>query len=332
MNRILRPDDRDLLEDREPGISEDLFIDKWKGRALLDACLRAELREGRGAGEAEFNRLWTTRTRGGKGPPDPWNALEETRLREQLATVVAAEVESLRAVAAANRLTFAGSLRLGPQGAERPDPPVLNRPPFDAAPLGVNLRLGGVLPWFFHGPDGWALLVRPDRDLTAYLVHLCTVALAPLPGPLAETFQGAGRLFLRDEDGGPVTEIPLPDLDGEEARKILTHLLEDYSATLRGEGHLDDVPLEVVEKVLAAANRDPRAVNDWEDAVGDLRRKAEETGRERVSKPERARRAIDPRIPGDLEAQVGRRLLPYLRWRDARASAPAGDAQAEEAE
>jgi hypothetical protein len=313
VNRLVRPDDRDLLDDREPGISEDLFLDRWKGEALLDACLRAELLVP-GSAIAEFDRLWTQRKRGGRVPPAPWGMIAEARLRDLLVTKVANESETLREILATTGLRFAGSLRLGPQGAERPAPPVINRPAFEAASLGVDLRLGGMLPWFFRGPAGWALLTYPNREMTAYLLQLCTVALTPLPESLAGIFAGTGRLLLRDEDGA-ITVQPLPPMDAAFARETLRDLLTGFSQALRGEGHLEDVPLDAVADVLEDG-RDADVVGDWSEAVTELRRRAAETGRERVSKQERARRAVDPELSADMRDRIQHRILPYLKWRD----------------
>lgn len=329
-NKMFRADDGGALEDLEPELSKDLLIDARTGNALLDACLRSELRNP-GSGAPTFERLWTERRRGGRTPPSPWDSVGKERLRAGLEERLHEELASLRAVLEATGLRFAGSLRLGPQGAERPDPPVLNLPAFDVAPLGTDLRLGGVLPWFFRGPDGWALLVDPDRDMTAYLVQLCATALSPLPAPLAENFAGTGRLLVRSKHGGGVTERPLPEQDAATARGLLGDLLPDFARALRGEGHLDDVPLGEIEAILKDEEGNPEAVPDWAEAIRERRARLEEAGRERLGRSERRRRAVDAPIPDDVGEIVRRRVLPYLRWKETFTTQVAGAGRDEDA-
>jgi exonuclease V gamma subunit len=312
--RIFRSDDREALDDHEAELSEDLFVDKWQGKDLLDACLRAEMRNPGSAVET-FDRLWNRRRRGGHTPPPPWDGLEKKRLREALENQVLLEAASLRAILDATGLRFAGALRLGPQGAERPDPPVLNVSAFDLSPLGEAFQLGGVLPWYFHGRTGWAMFADPDRNLDAYLLPLCLAALTPLPPDLATAFPGRGRLFIRTADGGEIIEQPLPDWDPEAARTVLGDLIHDYVRALRGEGHLDDVPLDTIERILGEHGGDGDSEPDWAETIGALRRHAEEAGRERLNTAERMRRAVDPSVPPDLADIIRRRLLPYMNWK-----------------
>jgi hypothetical protein len=317
----------DALDDEGEELSQDLFVDAWQGSSLLDACVRADLSRSAAAG-ATFERLWESARRGGKTPPEPWGEAARDGLRDALSLRMQGEVAPLRAIMETEGLHFMGALRLGPQGAERPEPPVLNRPAFDAVPLGFDLRLGGVLPWFFRGERGWALLIDEGRDMTAYLLQLCIAALHPLPSPLAETFAGTGRLLVRMRKAskeGRIVSRPLPALASGEARDVLRDLLEGYSRALHGEGRLDDVPLEEIATILDEEG----GATDWAEAILERRARAGEDGRERVGRAERRRRAVDPQIPAAINETVDRRVRPYLAWREALSEIPEGPGDAD---
>lgn len=321
--RTLSWDDESALEEQEAGVSADLFIDKHEeGRMVLDPCLRAELLAP-GSAVVTFERLWTNLRNGGHLPPPPWNDLEERRLRAALRQRLDSEITALRDFTETTGLRFVGSLRLGPQGVERAVPPVLNLPAFDLAPWGVDLSLGGVLPWFFHGADGWALLADNSRHLfPAYLIQLCSVTMGEDAG-MPREFAGQGFLIMREEKGG-LTASPLPSIidttatagtERDAAREILRDLLGDFARALRNDGHLDDVPLDIIEKILENGEA-PATSADWNDAITTRRRQAEEARYERVNRPERMRRALDPALPPEIAALIARRVQPYLSWKN----------------
>lgn len=319
--RTLSWDDESALDEQEAGISEDLFFDKHEARRmLLDPCLWTELLAP-GSAIDTFERLWKKLRDNGHLPPPPWNDLEERRLRAALQVRLDSEVATLRDFTDSTGLRFAGTLRLGPQGVERAEPPVLNLPALDLAPLGVDLRLGGVLPWFFQGSGGWALLSDGSRQtLPAYLIQLCHAALGPEAG-VSQELAGRGFLLMRDDKEG-ITPCPLPPVtnatigsEREAARDILRDLLGDFARALRNEGHLDDVPLDIIEKILESEEAPTTSV-DWNDAIATRRRQAEEARYERVNRSERMRRALAPAMPPDIEALIARRVQPYLSWKN----------------
>jgi exonuclease V gamma subunit len=313
--RIFRSDDREALDEKDTELSTDLFIDKWEGHNLLDACLRSQLRREGGAAD-QFEQLWLNLLQGGHVPPAPWSGLAHTQLREALTERVMTEAESLQTLMRASGLRFTGSLRLGPQGAERAEPPVTNLPAFHVPTEAGELKLGGLLPWTFRGVNGWALLANLDRDFAPYLIPLCLAALQPLPPALAAAFPGRGRLWVRSGDDGSITEYLLPEYDVAQAREILHDLCDDFAAALHGEGHLNDVPLDLIEKVWTEHEKVAELVVDWDESIATRRRQAEETGRERLTLPERKRRAIAPLLPPDLNHIIERRVLPYLKWKN----------------
>ncbi|HLU69906.1 MAG TPA: hypothetical protein VKZ88_03945, partial [Fibrobacteria bacterium] len=351
VHRTLRWEDDAALEEQEADLSADLFLGKYPGINLLDACLRSELREP-GSAPATFDRLWNTRRHGGHLPPSPWDEVEERALRKKLLERLETERGALQAFVKETELRFVGSLRLGPQGVERAEPPVLNVPAFDLTPLGIDLRLGGIIPWFFQGEKGWALVAEPHRVFPAYLIQLCCAALAPEEDQqdtghsvAAHAFSGQGYLVARDKDKGTLSACPLPpfvkrrtpdddsgEVDDETgarhgahgadvaterqvAQKILRDLLGDFSRALRHEGHLDDVPLEMIEGILQDGGA-PADSEAWRDEITDQRRRNEEAGWERINRSERMRRALDPTLPTDIAAIIERRLQPYISWRN----------------
>jgi len=337
IRRYTRRSEGSVFEDAEPTPSEDLFFGRWAERDLLDACVRAET-TAPGAGLPTFEKMWTRRRLGGRVPPAPWEEAERARLREALQSKLDGEVATMRGWMDATGLRFVGSLRLGPQGPERADAPVLNLPAFDLSGIVEENRrgpqeplkpsspqLGGILPWFFHGAGGWALRGDPEKDPVAYIVQLCVAALSPLPAPLGDLFSGKGYLIAPTQDGASITVTPLPPFDAEDARRRLRDLITDFLQAERGSGHLDDVPLDELAVIARNPEGDPVDAADWGDAVLESRGDQEEQGRARFTRDQRRRRAIAPELPRNLDDLVRRRVLPYLEWRDAFAAAKDAD-------
>ena len=232
---------------------------------------------------------------------------------------MAQELEALRLGLDLYGLRFAGTLRLGPQGPERAEPPVLNLPALEASGLGLPLRVGGLFPWFFRGAsarDGWAMRLEAGREFPAYLLKAWAAA-AEVPESL-QFLRGPARAFVRDpKKKGPGEWRDLPAFDADKARAILRDLLSDYLNAAGGEGHLDDLPLARIEGVLKDAGQDADAVRDWPQALLDARRAQEETQGTRRSAREKLLRAIDPSVPVDAADAIRRRILPFLEWKRA---------------
>ena len=342
IRRLTQRNEGDVFDDAEPMPSEDLFVGRWQEQDLLEGCLRAELMAP-GSARQVFAQEWETRRRGGRVPPAPWGDAERERLQTRLQARLDGELSALRAWMDATGMRFVGSLRLGPQGLERAEAPVVNLPAFDlngipkvAGDKEIHenvLRMGGILPWFFRGPEGWAMRVDPERDPTPYLVQLCATALSPLPQPLAEFFSGAGSLITPTNDGASLDVKPLPPVDVDTARLRLRDLMSDFLRAQHGDGHLDDVPLEEVAALLKDEGGDPDNVRDWIEGLLERRDEAEEQGQARYTRDQRRRRAIAPELPDNLEALIHRRALPYLAWMTAldNASGAAPDGSAAEA-
>jgi hypothetical protein len=117
-----------------------------------------------------------------------------------------------------------------------------------------------------------------------------------------------------------IASRPLPARETNEARGVLRDLLESYARALRGEGRLDDVPLEEIAVIL----QEEGGATDWAEAILERRARMGEDGRERVGRAERRRRAVDPRIPAAIDEVVERRVRPYLAWREALSEDPSG--------
>jgi hypothetical protein len=309
----------DTLDANEEERAASLFLDRREDQALLDPALRAELIEA-GEGIKLFESLWAERQRDGRVPPAPYDDIEADRLRERMTIDLVRTSDSLREVMSATGLQFAGSLRLGPQGPERPQPPVLNLPAFDGSSLGTQLRVGGIFPWFFMGlraDSGWGILVEKGKEFPAYLLQLCASALDPLPEPLQKIFAGPVHIFVRDNkkpDRGLEFYTPA-GITSEEARIILADLFADYARAAEGVGHLSDLPLARLEAILKDAGGNPDAVADWEEALAEARRAAEEMPGARVTPRDKLLRAIDPGVAADAAQAIRRRALPYLAWK-----------------
>ncbi len=228
-----------------------------------------------------------------------------------------ARAEALHHSVAALELRFAGALRLGL--SPRPlDPPLFSLPPFSTAVQGQPLQIGGVFPFFFAparagGP--WALLLSPyeaQSPLTAYLLHLVlAAAAAPEHVPLR------GPCFVVEFDWGPEakgggTIHRLPSFPRDEATRHLRELLED----LRRAPDFDLLSLDAVREIRErAAAPGPEATVNWKARLEEYEREQREPGFFAPKRHSRLLRAVDPEIPGDAQAKIQRRLLPFLLWR-----------------
>ena len=309
----------EALDTSEEERSATLFFDQREDQSLLDPALRAELLEP-DTGITVLNSLWEERQRDGRVPPAPYDTIEATRLRERFTSNIVQATKALRERMTEAGLQFAGSLRLGPQGPERPQPPVLNLPAFDGSTLGTPLRVGGIFPWFFTGSGtngGWGILVEKGKEFPAYLLQLCSSALEPLPEPLRKIFAGPVRIAVRDRKKTEST----PDvfeparISAEDAQAILSDLFADYARAAEGKEHLSDLPITRVEAILKDAGGNPDAVEDWEEALAEARRAAEEMPGARVTQRDKLLRAIDPGVSNDAAQAIRRRALPYLAWK-----------------
>ncbi len=332
VRRRFRVDAWEALDAAEDERSAALFLDRRGENALLEPALRAELREP-GTGSRVFGQAWEARRRGGMLPPPPYDALEEERLRALLDRETARSIDTLRDALDASGLRFAGSLRIGPQGFERATPPVINLPAFDASSLGITARIGGILPWFFlrrgHSEDGagWGLLADEGREFPAWLFQLCASAL-DAPPELRAMFEGPARLFIRGGKDGRIKERPLPGLDANAARAFLRDLLADFIEA-DAEGRGDDLPLLRIEGILGGSGHPQDAAIDWRDAIAEARRTAEESSSATLPFSERVLEALASEVPQDADAQIRRRVLPYLGWKaalNAKAGAAENDA------
>lgn len=308
----------EALDVEEEEASAALFLDRRADDALLGPALRAEL-SAPGSGAEAFARAWDARARGGLLPPPPYDALEETRLRARLAEALQQEAASMRDTLNARNLEFIGTLRLGPQGSERAEPPVLNLPALDATPLAVPLRVGGLFPWFFrnaaHPAGGWAMRVDKGKEFPAYFLRAWADAM-PLPESLS-FLHGPGCLFVRDPKKNASEAREVPGFDPDVARRLVFDLLADYARALGGDGAFEDMPLARVESVLKDVGYDPFAVGDWPRALFDAKRAFEEAPGARVTPRDKLLRAIDAGVSADAADGVRRRALPYLEWKRA---------------
>jgi hypothetical protein len=192
--------------------------------------------------------------------------------------------------------------------------PIFSLPAFDGNACGIPARIGGALPFFFWGEDpsrGWSLLAdEGDRaEADAYVLHLCAAACGGAP-----VWSGPGHLIIRSRKSESFKFFRLPRLEIENARRDLRALLGDFSLA----PDLDHLPLGMILKLGDETDPSrPKDGGDWKEAIE--RRETEDAERSFMLPGLRARtlRALTPKVPDDAGAKIQRRLLPFLRWKDA---------------
>jgi exonuclease V gamma subunit len=307
----LRP--YDTLDFDEEERAATLFMDRWAEGRLFDAALRAELLN-EGSGEGAFLRSWEILSHGGRTPPPPYDALEKERLTLEVAGTITAQAAQLRGYGAEAGLRFAGTLRCGPQGPAAATPPILNLPAFEGAALNLDLRIGGMIPWFFRSEipgGGWGVLVEKDREFTAYLLQLCASALADADDRM-KIVGGPAWLFVREKTG-KIRAHALPDTEPGVAQGLLRDLLTDFATA----PDFDDLDLERIESIRRKALRSGRALRPWDEEIEGQREEDDENPFAHKKMGARFLRALRTSVPEDAQAKIVRRLEPYLAWKSA---------------
>ena len=297
--------------------SQPLFLNKWETGKLLQTGLRVEfVQPGQGKDAvllALQRQIWN-----GQGPPGLYADLEMETLRVEAENFLENKIADLRDAIQSLGLHYAGTLRLGGQGMQLLEPPILDYPAFNASTMGIPALIQGTVPLFFKGKGsegGWGLCIDEkahDREiLFAYLFHLCVAALDS-----EKNFSGPGYIL------SPDTEkiFLLPKLDPKTAARDLKSILDDA-------GHVPDfdhLPLQTIEKIVGKDFDNLPNNEDWKELIEEKEREDEESAFAPLNPPmggrggkrSRILRGIEPEVPTEAGVKIRRRILPYLQWKN----------------